>query len=94
VKDLQQFKQCMKSDEFAVYTSECCLWRERLAYKDAEDVNNFIDTDRGVKIMVGYDNIVFGEAVPGYGRDGVVRSEIERWHKENPDVPFADVEGP
>jgi hypothetical protein len=57
-------------------------------------VNNFTDTDKGVKIMVGYDNIVYGEAVPGYGNDGVVRSEIEKWHEENPDALFANVSEP
>jgi len=36
--------------------------------------------------MIGYDNIVYGEAVPGYGNDGVLRSDIEKWHKEHPNA--------
>jgi hypothetical protein len=39
-----------------------------------ENLVNILD---GVKVMIVYDNIVFGEAVPGYGGNGVVRSDIE-----------------
>lgn len=27
--------------------------------------------------MIGYDNLVYGEAVRGFGNDGVVRKELE-----------------
>jgi hypothetical protein len=44
-------------------------------------VVHFLNVPAGVRVMIGYDNIVYGEAVPGYGNDGVVRSDIERLHK-------------
>jgi hypothetical protein len=40
-------------------------------------MGNFVNIPDGVKIMIGYDNLVFGEAVSGYGENGVVRSDIE-----------------
>jgi hypothetical protein len=33
--------------------------------------------------MIGYDNLVYGEAVPGYGEDGVVRKDLEKLHENN-----------
>lgn len=50
------------------------------------DTQNFVNDALGVKVMIGYDNIVYGEAVPGYGNDGVLRSDIEKWHKEHPNA--------
>jgi hypothetical protein len=32
------------------------------------DVENFISLEKGIRITVGYNNLVFGEAVPGYGK--------------------------
>jgi len=50
------------------------------------DTQNFVNDALGVKVMIGYDNIVYGEAVPGYGNDGVLRRDIEKWHKEHPNA--------
>jgi len=41
-------------------------------------MENFVNIPDGVKLMIGYDNLVFGEAVPGYGENGVVRSDLEK----------------
>ena len=30
--------------------------------------------------MIGYDNLVYGDAVPGYGEDGLVRKDLEKLH--------------
>jgi hypothetical protein len=84
----------MKTPEFRVYTRKYPNRRCRDSLRTIDDVNNFVDTERGVKMMIGYDNIVFGEATPGYGTDGVVRSDIEKWHKENPDAEYAKVSQP
>jgi hypothetical protein len=48
------------------------MWKLWLA-----DIENFVNIPDGVRVMIGYDNLVFGEAVPGYGEDGVVRSDLE-----------------
>ena len=56
------------------------IFDSRFANTDLEDVQHFINIPKGVKVMIGYDNLVHGEAVPGYGEDGVVRSDIERLH--------------
>ena len=44
------------------------------------DMENFVHIPDGVRVMVGYDNLIFGEAVAGYGPDGVVRSDLEKLH--------------
>jgi hypothetical protein len=41
---------------------------------------NFVNEEKGVQVMIGYDNLVYGEAVPGYGEDGLLRRDIEKLH--------------
>lgn len=40
------------------------------------DMHNFCNVEDGIRIMAGYDNLVFGEAVPGYGEDGLLKKEL------------------
>ncbi|KAF2095288.1 hypothetical protein NA57DRAFT_60023 [Rhizodiscina lignyota] len=58
------------------------FWFERI-----EDFDKFTKSEEyakatqdGIKVMVGYDNLIYGEAVPGYGKDGVVKGDIEKLH--------------
>ena len=44
------------------------------------DMENFVHIPDGVRVMIGYDNLIFGEAVAGYGPDGVVRTDLETLH--------------
>ena len=46
-------------------------------------MENFVHIPDGVRVMIGYDNIIYGEAVAGYGPDGVVREDIEHLHGSN-----------
>ncbi|CAK7201644.1 hypothetical protein SEUCBS139899_004353 [Sporothrix eucalyptigena] len=46
-------------------------------YIDATpDIHNFVNVETGIRIMAGYDNLVFGEAVTGFGEDGVLKKEL------------------
>jgi hypothetical protein len=41
-------------------------------------VENFVKVPDGTHLMLGYDALIFGKAVPGYGNDGVVKSDLGR----------------
>lgn len=66
------------------YLVEFSVWRTSEStvnvYADVciGDVVNFVHIPDGVKVMIGYDNLVYGEAVPGFGNDGVVQSDLKK----------------
>jgi hypothetical protein len=43
--------------------------------------SRFVDLVKGYEIMGGYDNLILGQGVPGYGRDGI--SELDSRLKKN-----------
>lgn len=48
------------------------IFDSRIANTDQEDVQH------SVKVVIGYDNLLHGETVPGYDEDSVVR----KWHRK------------
>lgn len=43
--------------------------------------SRFVDLVKGYEVMGGYDNLIFGRGIPGYGRDGI--SELDSRLKKN-----------
>jgi hypothetical protein len=43
--------------------------------------SRFVDMVKGYEIMGGYDNLILGQGVPGYGKDGI--SELDSRLKKN-----------
>jgi hypothetical protein len=43
--------------------------------------SRFVDMVKGYEIMGGYDNLILGQGVPGYGKDGI--SELDSRLKRN-----------
>lgn len=39
-------------------------------------MKNFVSEADGEKIMVGYENLVFGEAAPGLGENGMTKQAL------------------
>jgi hypothetical protein len=37
--------------------------------------SRFVDVVKGYHIMAGYDNLIFGAAVPGLGKDGIMAGD-------------------
>ena len=48
------------------------------------DTKNFISGK--VDIMVGYDNLIFGEALPEFGENGLLTKDLKKgvWDSEHP----------
>lgn len=80
VEKIEDFEAFSKSKEYTDGSRKLSplLETRRVADATIADMENFVNIPDGVKLMIGYDNLVFGEAVPGYGENGVVRSDLEK----------------
>ncbi|KAF2097981.1 hypothetical protein NA57DRAFT_76780 [Rhizodiscina lignyota] len=59
-----------KVDDFAAFL------KSEEYVNSLSDIDHFIDKDGGMRVMIGYTNLVYGKTIEGMGKDGVLREDL------------------